>query len=130
MKILATAFCLATLLTSLPAQSASPGAHLDIQFNGPQLEFHVTGPAEPFLGGVILSLSPDLTHYFVGLPPILSDFVVLGVGLSVKGEYLISIPQNSVPPGIFIYAQGLTADGVSLFASEVRDFVLDAGPPQ
>jgi hypothetical protein len=129
MKSFATAFCLAALLTSLPAQE-SPGAHLDIQFVGPQVEFHVSGPASPFLGGVILSLSPNLTHYFVDLPPILSDFVVLGVGLSAKSEYLLSIPQRMLPPGIMLYAQGLTADGVSLFSSDVHGLVLDGGPPQ
>jgi hypothetical protein len=129
MKILAHAFCLAALLSSLPAQGKeNPGAHLAIVFTPPQVEFHVTAPSDPFLGAVILSLSPDLTHYFTGLPPILSDFVVLGVGAG-KGEYVVSVPMLSLPPGILIYAQGLAADSSGIYSSNVGSLVLDAGLP-
>jgi hypothetical protein len=128
MKILASAFCLAALLPSLPAQKENPGANLAIVFAPPQVEFHVTAPRDPFLGAVILSLSPDLTHYFTGLPPILGNFVVLGVGAG-KGEYVVTVPMLSLPPGILIYAQGVAADGSGIYSSAVRSLVLDAGVP-
>ena len=127
MKSLAAAFCLSALTAGLAAQDTG-GATLAILFPVPKVEFHVSGPAEPFLGAVILSLSPDETHYFVGLPPILTDFVVLGVG-AAKSEYVVSVPMLSLPPGILIYAQGLTFDSQGVHSSALGSLVLDAGVP-
>jgi hypothetical protein len=120
-------FSLLLLSGALAAQS--PGAPtLSIEAVGPSLQFTVAGPEAPFLGGVLLSLSPTLTHYFQGLPPLLSDFVVVGVGFADK-EYSVQVLQQQLPAGIQLYAQGVVADGVSLLSTEVAAFVLDASFP-
>jgi len=118
------------LSSSLAAQAArSPEPVLDIVLKPGVAEFHVGGPKGVFLGGVILSLSPDLVHYFQGLPPLLAEFVVLGVG-AAHGEYVVSVPQIALPPGIRIYAQGVVAD-LDIQSTAVGSLVLDAkGPKQ
>lgn len=120
---------LSLLLLSLPLSAQSLTAPtLSIEPVGPALQFSVAGPEEPFLGGVLLSLSPDLTHYFVGLPPLLSDFVVLGVGFADE-QYSVQVLQHQLPAGILLHAQGLVADGVAIYSTEVVSFVLDASFP-
>jgi len=121
-------FSLLLLSAALAAQS--PGAPtLKIAAVGPSLQFTVAGPEAPFLGGVVLSLSPTLTHYFQGLPPLLSDFVVVGVGFADK-EYSVQVLQHQLPAGILLHAQGVVADGVSVLSTEVAAFVLDASFPE
>ncbi len=114
------------LSSALAAQAAprSPEPVLDIVLKPGVAQFHVAGPEGVFLGGVILSLSPDLVHYFQGLPPLLADFVVLGVGAAYE-EYVVSVPQRALPPGIMIYAQGVIAD-VAIQSTAVGSLVLDA----
>ena len=121
-------FSLLLLSGALAAQSLTAPT-LKIAAVGPALQFTVAGPEAPFLGGVLLSLSPTLTHYFQGLPPLLSDFVVLGVGFAEK-EYSVQVLQHQLPAGILIYAQGVVADGVSVLSTEVAEFVLDASFPE
>ncbi len=87
----------------------------------------VSGPQSPFVGAVILSLSPNQTHYLQGLPPLLTDFAVLGVGFAEQ-TYKATIPVANVPPGLFIYAQGVVLQDVIL-ATDVGSFVLDAEWP-
>ncbi len=92
------------------------------------VRFTVGGPASPFVGAVILSLSPELRHFLVDLPPLLGDFAVLGVGVA-ETKYVATLPVAAVPPGLVVYAQGVVLIDVVL-ASDVRSFVLDGGPPQ
>jgi hypothetical protein len=120
---------LSLLLLSVPLAAQAPAAPtLSIEAVGPAMQFSVAGPKAPFLGGVLLSLSPTLTHYFVGLPPLLSDFVVLGVGIADL-QFSVQVMQHQLPAGILIYAQGVVADGVDVLATEVASFVLDASFP-
>lgn len=90
------------------------------------VEFSVDGPATPYVGGVLLSLSPDLVHYVTGLPPLLADHVIAGAGFVEQGSYVLSLPDTLLPPGIMIQAQGVTFDGAVVRASAVESFVLDA----
>lgn len=90
------------------------------------VEFTVEGASTPYVAGVIVSLSPDLVHYFVGLPPLLADHVVAGVGIVEQGGYFLSVADTLLPPGIMIQAQGVTFDGVAIAATAVESFVLDA----
>ena len=122
-------FSLLLLSGLLAAQSLAAGPTLSMAAVGSSLEFSVAGPEGPFLGGVILSLSPQLSYYYQGLPPILSDFVVLGVGIAEK-EYSVQVLEHLLPPGMMLYAQGLVADGISIQSSEVLEFVLDASYPE
>jgi hypothetical protein len=121
-------FSLLLLSAALAAQSPG-GPSLKIAAIGPALQFTVGGPEAPFLGGVLLSLSPQLTHYFHLLPPLLSDFVVLGVGFAEE-EYSVQVPESQLPAGILLYAQGVVADGVSVLSTEVVQFVLDESFPR
>lgn len=125
----AAALCLSALLSGLlPAQEGGAAAELHIDFSGQEVQFRVAGPENPFLGAVLLSLDGSLTHYFQGLPPILSTFVVLGIG-EAQDEYKVSVPQSALPPGVMLYAQGLAADGKNIWSTQVRDLVLDVTAP-
>lgn len=126
MKPALSHFSLFLLSSVLAAQAPAhiPVPELDIVLAPAAVEFHVSGPEGVFLGGVILSLSPDLVHYFQGLPPLLADFVVLGVGAAYD-EYVVSVPQHALPQGIEIYAQGVLAD-LELQSTEVKSLLVDA----
>lgn len=90
------------------------------------VEFSVEGPTTRYVAAVLLSLSPDLVHYFDGLPPLLADHVIAGAGVVEQGSYFLSLPDTQLPPGIMIQAQGVTFDGVAIRSSSVEAFVLDA----
>jgi hypothetical protein len=122
MKPVHSFLSLFVLSSMVAAQALAPQPVLKIELQPAVASFHVSGPAGVFLGGVILSLSGDRVHYFQGLPPLLADFVVLGVG-AVSGEYVVSIPQSSLPPGVMIYAQGVTAD-IALLSTEVGSLMI------
>lgn len=121
-------FSLLLMSGTLAAQSIAAPT-LSIEPVGPALQFTVSGPQTPFFGGVLLSLSPTLSHYFQGLPPLLSDFVVLGVGFAEK-DYSVKVLEHLLPPGIMLYAQGVVADEVSIQSTAVVEFVLDASFPE
>lgn len=78
----------------------------------------------PFVGVVIASLSPQMRHFFVGLPPLLDDSVVLGYGLA-DDRFRVDIPVEALPPGLFVYVQGVVL-GDKVSATDVKSFVLDA----
>jgi len=120
---------LLVLSGALAAQSTDP--KLTIAPVGPLLEFSVAGPTAPFLGAVILSFSPAVSHYFQGLPPILTDFAVLGVGFADpdRNAYAVAIPEYLLPPGILMYVQGLAANEVSILSTPVVELVLDGSLP-
>ncbi|MGE3175747.1 MAG: hypothetical protein AB7O97_24195 [Planctomycetota bacterium] len=54
---------------------------------------------------VLLSLSPELTHYLVDLPPLLSNPLILGVVPATGGqaEFVLPRPAQEVP----VYGQAL-----------------------
>lgn len=118
---------LAALL--LPLLPVADDPQLALVFQSDAIEFHVSGPQTECLGGVILSLSPELRVYFQGLPPLLGDFAVLGVGLVQNGEYAVGLAQAAIPPGLLIHAQGVIADADGVRSSSVAHFVLDGSAP-
>jgi hypothetical protein len=120
-----TLFALALVLAA-PLAAPKEGALLEVQLVPGAVGFAVDGPKSPFVGGVLLSLAPDLVHYLVGLPPLLADHVVAGVGFVEDGRYELSLPDTALPPGVMIHAQGVTFDGATIASSKVADFVLDA----
>lgn len=117
----------ALLAQSSPSDGVTPMLSVDV---GPRVvSLGVSGPQSPFVAAVIVSLSPDLTHYLQGLPPLLSDFAVLGVGLADE-VYKASIDTAIVPPGLRIHVQGVVLQD-PILATDVGSFVLDAqGPGQ
>lgn len=124
MKTSRSLFSLIVLSAGLAAQPA-PVPDLLVEFVPLHMKFQVIRPGESFLGAVILSLSPDLVSYSPALPPLLSEFAIVGMGTSLGGIFFCSIPEHLLPPGMMIYAQGVTFDGGVFEATPVRDFVLD-----
>ena len=125
MKASRSFFSLIALSAALAAQSV-PEPKLRVEFAPHLMKFFVTSPQEPFIGAVILSLSPDLVPYSPTLPKLLNEFTLAGIGPSVPGGvFTCAVNEHLLPPGMFIYAQGVTFDGAVFQATRVRDFVLD-----
>jgi hypothetical protein len=126
MKATLLSATLAALLGSAAA-AQGPACRFALQLDSGVVQFTLKTDTTPALGAVIVSFSPELTHYFVGLPPILTDFAVLSVDV-LAPAMVLRLPERSFPPGILIYTQGIVAatDGIS--ASELASFVLDASP--
>lgn len=118
------------LVLAAPIAAPKDGALLEIQVVPGAVEFAVDGPSSPYFAGVLLSLSPQLAHYLVDLPPLLADHVIAGIGFVERERYLLSLPDTVLPPGVMIYAQGVTFDGAVIASSDVGDFVLDASGEQ
>jgi len=125
-SLLAVLLCAATIHDG----ARVPGPTLTISYAPYQVIFTVNGPREPFLGAILGSLEPEMTQFLEGLPPLLSNFVVLDIGFGdgVAG-YTAVFPELMLPPGVFIYVQGITIDGAGLNATEVDKFVLDVTAP-
>ena len=114
------------LLSGALAAQAAPQPQLVVEFVPFAMNFHVKSLPEPFIGAVILSLNIDQVTIVQGLPPLLVDFAVAGVGLSGPGgKFSCSVAESLLPAGVTIYAQGLTFDGAVWGSTRVRDFVLD-----
>ncbi len=118
----------ALLIPLLPASPPLDDPELSLGYHAGVLEFRVDGPTT-FLGGVILSLDPSLCHYFKGLPPLLCNYTILGVGVAQKGTFVASVHESQLPAGFFIHAQGVLAAEGGIQSTKVIDFVLDASKP-
>ena len=71
----------------------------------------VGGPSE-FWGVVLLSLDDQMQHFYVELPPILANGVVLGAGLAKDGTLAITVPRDPGPK-FAVWGQALiVVDGV------------------
>ncbi|HEX5054157.1 MAG TPA: hypothetical protein VFZ65_20430 [Planctomycetota bacterium] len=90
------------------------------------ITYAISNADETFLGAVILSLSPKMTPYAPGLPPTLTDFVLLGACFGKAGSTCVfTQPKKFVPPGVHIWAQGLVLDVNGLKVSSLAAFELD-----
>jgi hypothetical protein len=125
-SLLAVLLCAATINDG----ARIPGPTLTISYAPYQVIFNVSGPEEPFLGAILGSLEPEMTQFFEGVPPLLSNFVVLDVGFGdgIVG-YTAVFPELMLPPGVLIYVQGITIDSAGLDATAVDTFVLDVTVP-
>jgi hypothetical protein len=125
MKTCRSFFSLIALSTALAAQSI-PAPKLEVVFAPLHMKFFVTSAKEPFIGAVIVSLSRDLVPYSPELPKLLNNFALVDIGVSsLGGVFGCSIDEHVFPPGMTIYAQGVTFDGSVFRATAVHDFVLD-----
>ncbi len=71
-----------------------------------------------------------MMQFFEGVPPILTNFVVLDAGFGDGAAgYTAVFPELLLPPGVFIHVQGLTIDSTGLGATGVEKFVLDVTAP-
>ena len=119
--------CLAFVLAApLLARAPAVDPKLEIGFAPYLVTFDVSGPEAPFLGIVIASFSPDLQHYFTGLPPLLGDAAVVDVGVGQRGIFHSEVSESLFPPGVMIHVQGVTISDLGILSSDVASFVLDA----
>lgn len=101
---------LAALFAAAPitAQAALPKMTLDLRTASGAVEAKVHVDNLKFLAVVVVSLSPVQRHYFFGLPPILDNFAVFGVGVTGDGTLLLRAPDSvRVPAGLAVYGQAL-----------------------
>jgi hypothetical protein len=109
---------------------AVPEPELTIRWESPVVEFDVVHavPA-PFVGVVLASLSPDLRHFVVDLPPLLDQSLVLAFGATSSQRFHAAVSEFVFPAGLPVYVQGVTLTETGVFASEVGSFVLDVTAP-
>ncbi|MCA8964984.1 MAG: hypothetical protein H6838_15490 [Planctomycetes bacterium] len=124
MKLARSAVPLAFAAALVVPHEATPAPILTVEVLPQTVAIHLENRTAPFFGGVIASLSPQLRHFLVDLPPLLDNAAVLGVGL-VDYRFDVTIPVRVIPPGLFIYVQGVVL-GDEITATDVKSFVLDA----
>jgi hypothetical protein len=119
--------------TVFALMSAAPGAptsapELSVSLQPNAVHFSVSMRSEsPFLGVVLASLRAETALVDLGLPPLLLDHAVLGFGASGDaGAFTLAVPEQLLPPGVPIYAQGVTYDLRAFRPTDVASFVLDA----
>ncbi|MCB9879010.1 MAG: hypothetical protein H6835_15555 [Planctomycetes bacterium] len=99
---------------------------LEVAVRGERVLFDVSGPSQPFVGIVLGSLSYQTSHYLVGLPPLLTDGVVLGFGVGDATTPMhLELAAGALPAGVRLFAQGVTLDDGALASSEVMRFAID-----
>jgi hypothetical protein len=79
----------------------------------------VHGAEAGFTGIVLLSSSSDQMHYLTGLPPLLVDFAVMGVGTTKSQDLWLSVPASQQLADIKVYGQALTIDSTGLSVSGI-----------
>jgi hypothetical protein len=119
------ALALATAAAVGQKAVAPPEVGLVVNLAPAQVNFTVVAQESPFVGIVLVSLSPNLAHYLVDLPPLLADGVVAAWGYTPGLRYGVSFRDVVFPPGIEIYAQGVALFESRVAASGVSSFVLD-----
>ena len=103
MKPVLTMLPSALLSGVLAAQALAPMPRLTVDV-GAEVVFTVAHANQPFFAAVGVSLTPGQRHWFQGLPPILDDVVVLGVGF-VDHEFVVRVPQARLPILPSLYSQ-------------------------
>ena len=94
-SLILAAFC------ALPLSAPPVSPELSIGFVGADVEFRVEHGNQIFLGGIIASLSPQMTHYLTALPPLLSNHVLLGAGVGYPdGGFAVQFTQSQLPAGV------------------------------
>ncbi|MFT4513485.1 MAG: hypothetical protein ACI89X_003163 [Planctomycetota bacterium] len=122
-----TVLLLAALSSAAAAQDASPSkpqqipfaglANLELEFSDAGLHARIQGPNAGFLGVVLLSDSFAQTHFPRILPPLLSNYVVMGFGFA-RGEHLELWNADAALGKLTkVYGQAVTFDGVGIGAS-------------
>ncbi|MFK7739058.1 MAG: hypothetical protein AB8H80_01950 [Planctomycetota bacterium] len=82
---------------------------LELAQLGAVLDVQLLHPTQAFVGVVVGSLSPTQTHFLTGLPPLLTDGVVLGLGVGNLGSgFELTLPLPAQTLGVDVYLQGVT----------------------
>lgn len=109
-----------TLAAAASAQNSLPEVQLDLRTAPAAVEAKVHVGTAKFIAMVLVSSSPAQQHFFVGLPPILVDHAVLGIGITDNGTLLLRSPLPApLPPGLQLYGQALVTTGLWVGSSAV-----------
>ena len=117
------------LLLALPAADQPLAGPVLAIANAPNaIVATITDASPDFLGAVIASDSDRLTHYLAVVPPLLSDFVILGIGQAQNGSLTLVVPHMAAAVDLEIFAQGVTLDldSMQLASSAVEALVIPA----
>ena len=126
---LAAALC-TVAAAQAPAPKPIPFAGLAyLELTADQGAFHafVHGATPKFFGVVLLSTSPNQTHYLTGLPPFLSDFVVLCAGFATGQDLELKAPIPATKEAWKLYGQAVLFDAEGLWASGIVPVTVPAG---
>lgn len=116
----------ALLLLPLAAQPvASDDLGFAVKLLPAAVQFAIDGPRQPFVGVVLVSTSPELAHYFTGLPPLLADAVVVAFGVGDAKGYQVALPDSVFPAGVRWHAQGVAIGEGGIHSTPTASFVLD-----
>lgn len=114
-----------TLLTGLLAVAPHPAPTLAIAHVKDTFVAHIDGALPSFLGAVVISDVPQLSLYAPGVPPLLANCVVIGLGTTNTGSLDIAAPSGPVPSALLmIYAQAVTLDATDFASSKVEPLIL------
>jgi hypothetical protein len=114
-----------TVLTGLLAVAPHPAPTLAIAHVKDTFVAHVDGAVPGFLGAVVISDVPTLSLYAPGVPALLTNGIVIGLGTAKNGSLDIVTPSGPVPPALLmIYAQAVTLDATGFASSKVESLIL------
>ena len=103
-----------------PPKPESPGSvELKISESPRGITATITASVETFVGALLVSDQPTLTHYLVDLPPLLTNAEVLLVGLTDSGRLDLFLPLNEPPPPMDYFTQAVVFDGEEFLSSDV-----------
>ena len=123
--LIACAISLPLFDTSAPPTPLRCEAKIEVVAGA--LHGQVTASRDLFVAAILLSDRDQLAHFFVLLPPLLDNHVVMGIGLGTKGRFDLTIAQGSpLPAGAKIYAQGVVADDTGIASSDVYGMIVPA----
>ena len=100
-------------------------AYLELAYGVKTIDAMVEGPEPGFLGIVLLSDSPVTVNYFVSLPPMLLNPVVMGIGRADGQVLHLSVPRRpEVAPELYgqaviLVPQGFLVGGVVVLTSDI-----------
>jgi hypothetical protein len=114
-----------TVLTGLLAVAPHPAPTLAIAHVKDTFVAHVDGAVPGFLGAVVISDVSTLSLYAPGVPALLTNGIVIGLGTAKNGSLDIVTPSGPVPPALLmIYAQAVTLDATGFASSKVESLIL------
>ncbi|HEX6810168.1 MAG TPA: hypothetical protein VF384_00970 [Planctomycetota bacterium] len=104
-------------------------AYLEVSVVDAGLHAFVHGAEEGYWGVFALSPTSDLTHSFYGLPPLLTDGVVMGFGYTKTQDLELVVPLPWMPANaIKLFGQAVIIDEYGYWASGIVP--VEIGGPQ
>jgi hypothetical protein len=94
--------------------------YLELSASDVGLTAFVHGSEPGYVGIVLLSLSSDTMHFLVGLPPLLAESAVMGVGFgNGNGDMWLKVPFSQFQQDHPLFGQALTLGEMGLSVSGI-----------